>query len=116
MARSETSERMMNVQVIDGAQNCRYPIYAMPESDFRLVFPGVGQDIEFIGDVVARLDDALARRIFRELWAREVEKTEVCGIHGTLFYELDFKKAFYPTKRDDEMVTGFEVGEDNGSS
>jgi len=26
------------------------------------------------------------------------------GIHGTLFYELDDKKQYYPTRRDEEAV------------
>ncbi|MGA3242254.1 MAG: hypothetical protein ABSG03_38875 [Bryobacteraceae bacterium] len=28
----------------------------------------------------------------------------VQGIHGTLFYQLTFKKRYFPTKRESEMV------------
>jgi hypothetical protein len=26
------------------------------------------------------------------------------GIHGILFYELEYKKQYYPTRRDEEAV------------
>jgi len=29
---------------------------------------------------------------------------DAMGMHGTLFYELDFKKPYYPTLRDEEAV------------
>ncbi|MEG7978457.1 MAG: hypothetical protein NY202_00600 [Mollicutes bacterium UO1] len=38
-----------NIQVIDGADNCHYPIYSIEEEYFNLIFPN-GQDIEFIED------------------------------------------------------------------
>lgn len=37
-------------------------------------------------------------RVLKNVWARRVEKPDVVGIHGTLFYELDWKKGYYPTK------------------
>lgn len=42
-----------------------------------------------------------------EVWKRPVAKTDVVGIHGTLFYELGFKKKYYPTKKDSEMIDPF---------
>jgi hypothetical protein len=42
-------KKTKNIQVIDGAINCHYPIYSIEEEYFNLIFPN-GQDIEFIDD------------------------------------------------------------------
>lgn len=39
-----------------------------------------------------------------DLWKRPVHKPDVRGIHGTLFYGLDEKKKYYPTKLDAGMI------------
>jgi len=95
---------MKNIQVIDGARNCRYPIYSATDDEFAIIFPGEGQDIEFIEDAICRVEKVKLEGIMRRIWSREIEKPQVLGIHGTLFYELDFKKVFYPTKKEAEMV------------
>ena len=97
---------MKNVQVIDGAENCTYPIYAMEDEEFLLIFPEPGQDIEFIEDVMERLSKEQVSFAFKSIWNRELNKRTVTGIHGTLFYELYHKKKYYPTKRDSEMTNG----------
>jgi hypothetical protein len=83
---------MKNIQVIDGAVNCAYDIFA------------AGQDIAFIDDVYARGPTALLDKCFARIWQRRVPKPQVNGIHGTLFYELAVKKPYYPTLRDEEAV------------
>jgi hypothetical protein len=93
--------RMKNIQVIDGALNAVYDIFAATDEEFALIFPD-GEDIAFIGEVQARgckkeLDEAFTR-----IWRRRVPKRDAMGIHGTLFYELDHKKRYYPTRRDEE--------------
>lgn len=92
---------MKNIQVIDGALNAVYDIFAATDIEFGLIFPD-GHDVAFIGEVQARgnekeLDEALAR-----IWRRRIPKRDAMGIHGTLFYELDHKKQYYPTRRDEE--------------
>ena len=99
-----TSNRK-NVQVIDGALNCAYDIFSLPVDDFRLVFPSNDQDVEFVEDFFAR-DERVAQRVCESMWTSRVDKKSVQGIHGTLFYGLEEKKVFYPTKRENEMVTG----------
>jgi hypothetical protein len=42
-------KKTKNIQVIDGADNCHYPIYSIEEEYFALIFPN-GQDIEFVDD------------------------------------------------------------------
>ena len=48
---------MKNIQVIDGASNCSYDIYAVTEEEFHVLFPDAGQDIEFIEDAIDRIGD-----------------------------------------------------------
>jgi hypothetical protein len=97
---------MKNVQVIDGANNCTYSIFSFTEEEFRIVFPEQDQDIEFIEDVIKRVGNKKLGELLKPVWKRMVSKKDVHGIHGTLFYELEFKKKYYPTKKDSEMITG----------
>jgi hypothetical protein len=99
------AKQMKNVQIIDGADNCSYSIYSFTDDEFSSVFTEPGQDVEFIEDVIARLGDDQAGKLLRPVWDRPVRKTEVVGIHGTLFYELTHKKRYYPTKKEEEIVT-----------
>ena len=91
---------MKNIQVIDGAVNAAYTIFAVTEDEFCLIFPGDGQDIEVIEDMVARLGDDRVGKIMAPVWDREIPKPEVCGIHGTLFYGLAEKRKYYESKRE----------------
>jgi hypothetical protein len=97
---------MKNVQVIDGADNTKYPIYAAPEDDFDMIFPN-GADLEFIEDFVDRVGEEAARKILTAMWDRPILKEDAMGIHGTLFYELaEKKRKFYPMKRFSDDKTG----------
>jgi hypothetical protein len=92
-----------NIQVIDGALNAVYDIFQATDEEFSLIF-APGEDIAFIDEVIARgvraeLDAALTR-----IWKRRIPKAKATGIHGVLFYELDYKKRYYPTRRDEEAV------------
>ncbi|WP_427501686.1 hypothetical protein ACQE3E_23720 (plasmid) [Methylomonas sp. MED-D] len=44
---------MKNIQVIDGAANSVYDIFAATDDEFALIFPE-GQDVSFIEEVMAR--------------------------------------------------------------
>lgn len=90
---------MKNVQVIDGAVNSEYAIFAFEDDQFTMIFPEYGQDIAFIEDVVERLSEEDVYRAFQNVWNRKVTKENVLGIHGTLFYELIEKKKFYPNNK-----------------
>ena len=94
---------MKNIQVIDGAINCAYSVYEADDGAFATLFPAIGQDVEFIEDVADRLGEDALISITRPLWARRVNKRDVNGIHGTLFYGLPNKKPFYPTKRESDL-------------
>ncbi len=94
---------MKNIQVIDGAVNCVYDIFAATDEEFAAIFPA-GQDIAFIEDVYERGPAALLDQCFTGIWQRRVPKPQVSGIHGTLFYQLSEKKPYYPTLRDEEAI------------
>jgi hypothetical protein len=98
---------MKNIQVIDGAVNCTYSIYSATEGEFDVIFPD-GRDIEFDDDLVGRIGAAEATTLLGKIWERPVDKKEVNGIHGTLFFELGYKKKYYPTKKDAEMVVALD--------
>ena len=94
---------MKNIQVIDGAENCLYDIFAATDEEFAAIFPD-GTDIAFIDEVVSRDKKWDLDSIFSNIWARPVRKVDAMGIHGLLFYELETKKKYYPTRRDDQAI------------
>jgi hypothetical protein len=94
---------LKNIQVIDGATNCAYSIFAVSDRAFKAIFPGNGQDIEFIEDFIRRAGQRKAGEILKPIWQHRIEKKNVTGIHGTLFYELKTKKRFYPTKHETDL-------------
>lgn len=93
---------MKNIQVIDGADNCAYDIFSISDEGFLKIFPN-GQDIEFSEDLFERLGDDAAGNLLDPVWKSRLDKKEVKGIHGTLFYGLQNKKQYYPNKRDDDL-------------
>jgi hypothetical protein len=92
-----------NIQVIDGALNAVYDIFQATDEEFSLIFPA-GQDIGFIDEVMARGDRAVLDQAFAKIWKRRIPKAQAMGIHGILFYELDHKKRYYPTRRDEDAI------------
>jgi len=94
---------MKNIQVIDGADNSVYDIFAATDEEFILIFPE-GEDVAFIEEVLAHGPDKELDEAFSCLWKRRIPKRDAMGIHGILFYELDHKKKYYPTRRDEEAI------------
>lgn len=94
---------MKNIQIIDGATNCVYDIFQATDEEFALIFPA-GQDIAFIDEVYTRANEKQLDAAFTSIWTRRIPKIQAQGIHGTLFYQLESKKSFYPTRRDEEAI------------
>jgi hypothetical protein len=94
---------MKNIQVIDGANNSVYDIFAATDEEFALLFPA-GEDIAFIDEVIARGPEKQLDEAFARIWERRLPKRDAIGIHGLLFYGLEHKKRYYPTRRDEEAV------------
>ncbi|MFV1883567.1 MAG: hypothetical protein ACMZ7B_03685 [Balneola sp.] len=91
---------MKNIQVIDGADNCVYDIYAVSDEDFKIMFPNGNQNIEFIEDLELRVGTEMVKNLNTRIWQNRIPKSEVNGIHGTLFYQLLSKKQYYSNKID----------------
>ncbi len=94
---------MKNIQVIDGAENAVYDVFGATDEEFSRIFPE-GQDIAFIDEVMARGPKDNLDEMFTRIWERRVPKREAMGIHGILFYELDHKKQYYPTRKDEDAA------------
>lgn len=94
---------MKNVQVFDGADNAVYDIFAATDDEFALIFPN-GTDVAFIDEVYQKQLSQTLNVAFTEIWKRRVPKREAMGIDGILFYDCEHKKAYYPTRRDEEAV------------
>jgi hypothetical protein len=95
--------KMKNIQVIDGAENCAFDIFAVTEIDFKIIFPDHEQDIEFAEELDSREN---IEEICNRMWMNRIPKPEVKGIHGTLFYGLEDRRKYYPTKKSNEMTIG----------
>ena len=94
---------MKNIQIIDGAQNCVYDVFSATDEEFSLIFP-VGTDIAFIDEVYTNGDRQMLDAAFESIWKRRVKKSEVHGINGIIFYELEEKKIYYPSRKDEDAV------------
>jgi hypothetical protein len=96
---------LKNIQVIDGADNSTYSIFAASDEAFETIFP-VGTDIESAEDFFERVGEEMGVKVTQEIWKRPVAKKDVRGIHGMLFYQLTQKRRHYPTKKESEMILG----------
>lgn len=94
---------MKNIQVIDGAVNCVYDIFAATEEEFEAIFTG-DQNIAFIDEVYTAETGSRLDPVFERIWRRPIPKCDAVGIHGILFYQLDEKREYYPTRRDEEAI------------
>jgi hypothetical protein len=94
---------MKNIQVIDGAENAVYDIFAATEEEFTFIFPA-NQDVAFIDEVMARGSEQKLSEVFTRIWGRRVKKFEANGVHGLLFYGHENKKQYYPTRKDEDAI------------
>ena len=94
---------MKNIQIIDSAANSVYDIFAATDKEFALIFPE-GQDVAFVEEVMDRGPEKELGEAFACIWKRRIPKRDAMGIHGILFYGLDHKKQYYPTRRDEEAI------------
>ena len=96
---------MKYIQAIDNAWNCSYSISAASDEDFKSIFPDEGQDVEFVEDLAERLGNKLAGKIVVRATSARVEKQDLAGLHGTLFFGLLERKKLYPHKRESDLDT-----------
>ncbi|MBX9902647.1 MAG: hypothetical protein K2Y28_17855 [Burkholderiaceae bacterium] len=94
---------MKSIQVIDGAINSVYDIFQATDEELSLIFP-LGEDVAFIDEVYAREPGKELGAVFKRIWTRRIPKRDAMVIHGILFFELDAKMKYYPTRRDEEAI------------
>jgi hypothetical protein len=70
------------------------------DEEFGLLFPEAGQDIQYAKD----LDFSAVGDVLDRIWERPIRKRDAIGIHGTLFYQLQRYKEWYPQNREDAVV------------
>ena len=92
---------MKHIQVIHGAVNCVYDLFQATEEEFQNIFPA-GEAVAFIDEVYARGETEILEQTLNAIWKRRIPKVQALGIHGLLFYELEAKKAYCPSRRDEE--------------
>ncbi len=71
---------MKHVEIVDGALNSRFEIYAVSDEDFRRIFGS--NDEAYLEDLDERLQDDVA--FWDRFYAEEVDRRAVVGIHGVL--------------------------------
>ncbi|MBC7750413.1 MAG: hypothetical protein H7Z73_01655 [Candidatus Saccharibacteria bacterium] len=101
---------MKAIQVIDGADNCLYELYSATDDEFTKLFPDE-TDIQFIEDVLGRLGEVESFKLLANLWSRPLDKKEVNGIYGTLFYEQYYKNVYFPTRKEAEITALFRLAQ-----
>ena len=90
---ADYNRSMKNSQVIDGALNSVYDVFATTDEEFALIFPD-DQDVAFIDAVVARGPERDVDDAFERIWQRRIPKREAVGIHGLLFYDWKYRNIF----------------------
>ena len=53
---------------------------------------------------MARGPERYLDEAFTHIWKRRIPKRDAMGIHGILFYEMDHKKEYYPSRQDEEAI------------
>ncbi len=91
---------MKNIQVIDSAENAAFDVFEISDEAFDQLFPRADQDIQFADEV----DEETWKNLAQSLWANRIEKPEVHGINGTLFFENDAQKRWYPNRKDSDKT------------
>ena len=88
---------MKNIQVIDGAVNSVFEIYAIEDSLFYRLFPN-GAEIAFTSDCPK------SDPIWEGLYKIRVLKSQVRGIHGTLHLDLsEANPEHFPNRKESDV-------------
>ncbi len=72
---------MKHIEVVDGALNSRFELYAVPDQLFDLLFSAAEDEI-YLEDLSKELQENAA--FWDQVYAREVDRRTVRGIHGIL--------------------------------
>lgn len=85
--------------IVDGALNATFSVFQATEAEFDRVFPGPGQDIAFIEDVIAALGEPAVAEVVAPIWERPILRRDIESLHGLLIYGGSDRMPFYPASR-----------------
>ena len=77
----ENHTAMKHIEIVDGALNSRFELYAVTDQIFDLLFPAEEDEI-YLEDLNKELQEDAA--FWDQVYAREVDRRTVKGIHGIL--------------------------------
>lgn len=97
---------MKNIQIIDGAVNATFSVFQATAEEFEAIFPD-GRDMELVEDLIDRLGEDAVGAVLAPLWPPDPQ-ADALGIHGTLFYDNEDRRAHIPPSKR-------EVDRDGGS-
>jgi hypothetical protein len=72
--------------------------FSSQDQEFARLFPD-REDVAFIDEALSRPHRDETEALLAKLWSHPVLKSAARGICGTLFYELDVKKKYHPTRK-----------------
>lgn len=72
---------MKNIEIVDGALNSRFEIYVVDDEVFQKLFPEEKEEV-YLEDLSEELQSDTA--FWDRVYAREVDRRSVQGIHGIL--------------------------------
>ncbi len=77
----DNEDNMKHIEIVDGALNSRFELYAVTDQIFDLLFPSEEDEI-YLEDLNKELQENTA--FWDQVYAREVDRRTVKGIHGIL--------------------------------
>ncbi len=89
---------MKNIQIVDGASNATFSLFQATDEEFSAIFQPEC-DIELFEDLIDRLGEDAAGRVLALIWERPILKRDAYGIHGTLFYDNETRRAHIPASK-----------------
>jgi hypothetical protein len=98
--------KLKNVQVIDGAVNSTFDIYAVPDEVFTFIFPEA-HNVAFLKDTERRLSEYQIDEVqfWQQFYKNRVFKPQVRGIHGTLHLTGSLvQERYFPTRREEDVI------------
>lgn len=72
---------MKNIEIVDGALNSRFEIYAVEDEIYDRLYPGEKDEI-YLEDLSEEIQNDVA--LWDQVYAREMDRRLVRGIHGIL--------------------------------
>ncbi|SHL04188.1 hypothetical protein [Desulforamulus aeronauticus] len=104
---------MKNIQIIDGARNSVFEIYAIDDETFGKIF-GNEMDVVFLSDLTEYLDydKPEIQAFWLKVYSKKMDKRNVNGIHGTLHLDSSYcEKSYFPERKEKLVINRYLLDE-----